>query len=341
MANKQCLLIMQHKTERRNINSLHILKAICAILVIDHHSYIFGQEYIAPFRVMMVPCFFMITGFFLFQGNIQSEFHKVKRYCLKTICLLIAFGLFYDIPYILFQSRDFSLRLHIENLLTGIPICFVMWYLASLYQGLIITHSICRISRKLLFIFPAIYIIFRTSNTLYLHIPFHANTFESALLDLANSTCFLSLGYLTAFYYKKISTNRLIYITGIVISYFYLFISTNDEILRAYRSIAIITMSASFFLLFLHSKDISCKYLVELGKKHSANLYFFHVATLILLTNFVEKYGLENIYALIIFIFTLFISYLVNFANHCWKRLLNKFYPSSPDSPTNRESAEP
>lgn len=319
---------MQYINEKRNINSLHILKAICAILVIDHHTYIFGQEYIAPFRVIMVPCFFMITGFFLFQDNIQSEFCKVKKYCLKAICLLMAFGLFYDIPFILFHSRDFSIRAHIDNLLTGVPICLVMWYLASLYQGLIVTHSACRISRKLLFLFPVIYIIFRTVNTLYLHIPFHANTLESTLLDLANSTCFISLGYLIALYYKEISSNRIIYIIGIIISYFFLYISLNDEMLRAYRSIAIIIMSVSFFLLFLNSENINCKYMVELGKKHSANLYFFHVASMILLSNFVAKYGLENIYALIIFIFTLFISYMVNFANLCWNCLLNKF--SSP-----------
>lgn len=332
---------MQYKNEQRNIDSLHILKAICAILVIDHHTYIFGQEYISPFRVIMVPCFFMITGFFLYRNNIKSEYAKVKKYCAKAILLLLAFGIFFHAWNILFTSRCFSIKSHIGNLITGVPICFALWYLASLYQGLIVIHSACRISRKLLFFFPIFYIVFRLINYTHLHIPFHSGSLESCFLDLINSSCFLSIGYLVAVYYEKISTNRLIYITGIVISYFYLFISTNDEILRAYRSIAIITMSASFFLLFLHSKNINCKYMVELGKKHSANLYFFHVASLILLTNFVEKYGLENIYALIIFIFTLFISYLVNFANHCWKRLLNKFYPSSPDSPTNRESAEP
>lgn len=120
------------------------------------------------------------------------------------------------------------------------------------------------------------------------------------------------------------------YVACIVISYIFLFVAKSFEIVKIFNSIFILIMSVSFFLLFLHSKKINCKYLVELGKKHSANLYFFHVAAMILLANFIAKYGLENIYALIIFIFTLFISYLVNFANHCWKRLLNKFYPSSP-----------
>lgn len=308
--------------KKRNIDSLHILKAICAILVIDHHTYIFGQEYISPFRVIMVPCFFMITGFFLYKNNIKSEYAKVKKYCAKAILLLLAFGILYHAWNTLFTSRVFSIKSHIGNLITGVPICFTLWYLASLYQGLIVIHGACRISRKLLFFFPIFYIVFRITNYTHLHIPFHSGSLESCFLDLVNSSCFLSIGYLVAVYYEKISTKKLMYVACIVISYILLFVAKSFEIVKTFNSIFILTMSASFFLLFLHSKDISCKYLVELGKKHSANLYFFHVASMILLTNFVEKYGLENIYALIIFIFTLFISYLVNFANHYWNRLL-------------------
>lgn len=303
----------------KKIDSLYVLKAICAILVIDHHSYLFGQDYIAPFRVTMVPCFFMITGFFLYRNNIQEEFSKTKQYCTKAIILLITFGLFYDILFALIGKNPITFKPHIANLITGSSICGILWYLASLYQGLIVTHLSRRISLRLLYIFPIFYIAFRILNGAYLHIPFHCPTIPSTFLDLVNSTCFLSIGYIIALHYKKIKFSKGIYIIGIVLSYFFLYYSKQFQI-NHLNSIAILCMSVSLFLLFLYSYKPKSTYLVQLGKKHSANLYFFHIAPMAILGAFVQDYGLKNVYAIIIFFATLLISFIVNYT----KSLLNK-----------------
>lgn len=290
--------------EKKTFESLHILKAICAFLVIVHHSYLFGQHYTAPIRVTMVPCFFMISGFFLYRNNIQEEFFKVKQWCLKALMLLVSLGIFYSITKCVLIGSEFPLKAQVYNIFTGSSICVVLWYLSSLWQGLIIVHLTTRLSKKAIVFYPVFYILFRIANEKWLHIPFHANTLASAILDLVNATCFLSTGYLISMYRTKFMKSPTIFFAVAFLAYMYMLIT------GYHTAIAIYAISTSLFLLFLTCDMKKPRFMVYLGKHHSANIYFFHFFFIILLNQFIINCDFKNIYAIIIFTATLLLSLL-------------------------------
>ncbi len=305
--------------DKRNFDSLHILKAICAFLVIVHHSYLFGQHYTAPIRVTMVPCFFMISGFFLYRNCIRDEFAKIKQWCIKALIWLISLGIFYSITNCIFRDSQFPLKAQLYNIFTGSSICVVLWYLSALWQGLIIIHLTTRLSQKAIIFYPVFYLLFRIANEKWLHIPFHANTIASAFLDLVNATCFLSTGYLISMYRTKIKKSPSIFGAALFLAYTFILLTGK------HNAIAIYIISSSLFLLFL-TWDIRKPYfLIYLGKYHSSNLYFFHCFFIALLGEIIINYNLKNIYAVIIFAATFMLSVLWNQISRLTCHLKSKY----------------
>ena len=76
--------------------SIDILKFICAILVVFLHTDCVYHDYILPLTRCAVPCFFMISGYLLFNDG-DIEISRLKRstrnilhiiVCLRC-CLLV------------------------------------------------------------------------------------------------------------------------------------------------------------------------------------------------------------------------------------------------------------
>ena len=55
--------------QRKSISSLYVLKAICAFLVVIIHFPMKYGYYFYPIVRIAVPCFFMISGYFLYSDN--------------------------------------------------------------------------------------------------------------------------------------------------------------------------------------------------------------------------------------------------------------------------------
>lgn len=129
------------------IPSIYILKAICAIFVVFIHIHTFHEyELLAPFLRTAVPCFFMITGYFLV-SEASISLNKIKRQLLKLIRINIyanvAYLLFYLFRYLVFgKSFDFGneMLFLLRWLFIGDNICYPFWYLTTTVHTLVLLY---------------------------------------------------------------------------------------------------------------------------------------------------------------------------------------------------------
>lgn len=118
------------------ISSLYILKAICAFFVVACHAPNAGMPVF--FRDLGVPCFFMITGYFLYSPDLSkviSRSSKATRKSLLLLCLLTPIYYIVD-PVDLSQTTP---ALALRWLFVGIPNKYggPLWYLVALFWAMI------------------------------------------------------------------------------------------------------------------------------------------------------------------------------------------------------------
>lgn len=128
------------------ISSLYVLKAICAFLVVVIHFPMKYGYYFYPIVRIAVPCFFMISGYFLYNDNREKMISNLKRALSKTLHVTITAYLFYFlieiVKYIIFQ--DVSLCIYSNTilyyLLAGPQIgsSSHLWYLIAYIETLIV-----------------------------------------------------------------------------------------------------------------------------------------------------------------------------------------------------------
>lgn len=81
--------------QRKSISSLYVLKAICAFLVVIIHFPMKYGYYFYPIVRIAVPCFFMISGYFLYSDNREKLISNLKRALRKTLQVTIWAYAFY------------------------------------------------------------------------------------------------------------------------------------------------------------------------------------------------------------------------------------------------------
>lgn len=118
------------------ISSLYVLKAICAFFVVACHAPNTAMPVF--FRDLGVPCFFMITGYFLYSHDLSkviSRSSKAARKSLLLLCVLTPIYYLID-PVDLAQTTP---ALALRWLFVGIPNKYggPLWYLVALFWGLI------------------------------------------------------------------------------------------------------------------------------------------------------------------------------------------------------------
>lgn len=78
-----------------SIASLYVLKAICAFLVVVIHFPMKYGYYLYPIVRIAVPCFFMISGYFLYNDNREKMLTNLKRALRRTLKVTIFAYAFY------------------------------------------------------------------------------------------------------------------------------------------------------------------------------------------------------------------------------------------------------
>ena len=128
------------------ISSLYVLKAICAFLVVVIHFPMKYGYYFYPIVRIAVPCFFMISGYFLYNDNREKMISNLKRALSKTLHVTITAYLFYFlieiVNYIIFKGNSLSTSSNtiFYYLLAGPQIgsSSHLWYLIAYLETLIV-----------------------------------------------------------------------------------------------------------------------------------------------------------------------------------------------------------
>lgn len=311
---------MQQSGQRKEIVSLHCLKAICALLVVIIHSSVIGKEELQLFLPLAVPCFFAITGSFLYSGNQEKEKKKAYHIAVKTLLTLFGLAVFYVSALSLVQATHHVLKDVFISLLFGCnsPQMIPLWYLASLWQASLVIALVWRWRSCMeLTVVLSPFLQYLYSSYLLPLCP-HADFYIPCSQPFFAVTC-LGMGYLAA-KYRLASRLSPFIMFGIFIALLLLMAWVNHSValalLRPYAGCILYPCAAALAVVFcFRFKEKGVKWVAWIGKYHSANIYFYHVmmmAVLVRLSAFLPDNSMKYCGALLVYILCIPFSMLVN-----------------------------
>ena len=258
--------VTMHK-QSKEISGLYVLKAICAYFVVAIHfsSFVYDYSFLIVTVRAAVPCFFLITGYFLYSNERCIEIKKIFSWIKKIAILIFLLNSFY---YIYDHSKLPTIESILQSFVHGYE---HLWYLTSLLHGLFI-YLLLRIcfSDKIICIFPLlVYALLVADQLNQVIVPMPLNGLFVALV-------YIGLGYAISKYKHKLK-NRIFYcvLYAISIAFYYIFYKIDQSCFLLL--ILALFVNISFFCSFLKS-DFSAKNpLVYIGKMHASNIYYFHM----------------------------------------------------------------
>ena len=264
------------------IPSLYALKALMAFFVVLTHVSSHYGEYIRPLMCIAVPCFFCITGFFLYSGDADEECRKAWRWIKNAIFLTIWLNLFYYFTkgYISGCGFKGTSRGWCILLLQGGNVAPHLWYMTALWQTLI-AFVIARkfFSERLVFLAPFL-IVFSLITGRYSHYILDGK-FSSSWAELSflfvGIPC-MSAGYLIAKYKKTLLQCThwgFLFLLGCVLSYVEYVVLEGAG--RGGYFLFTLPVSVCLILMCLETKWVPWKWLEHIGCRHSANIYYYHM----------------------------------------------------------------
>lgn len=134
-----------HKTEKQSIESLYGLKALCAFFVVMIHSSMYGRDEILFFLKIAVPCFYAISGYFLYAGEAQKEISRAWRWTKKILLLYLFLVLLYLPISVFIQGTVYSAKILMCGIAFGFSPSVHLWYLSALWQALVVFYLLRRI----------------------------------------------------------------------------------------------------------------------------------------------------------------------------------------------------
>lgn len=269
---------------RKDIPSLYVLKALCALFVVMIHTDFAGKAYLSPVIRIAVLCFYILSGYFLYAGSAQKECSCAWRWIKKAFLLAI----FLDVIYYFWISLrtgewvTLSMKGIVYELLTGTSLSIHLWYISALWEALIVFMVLRRWLPGVI-PFCALLIAFNLgAGRYYILMDQSSHELSDALRLNFISVALpcLSVGYCIRKWHDAIVAHLspiksviiftvLLYAEEFSLSYW----NVNNGV--SY-SLFTLPLAASVFLLFLQSRIQYPRFLVGIGKDHSHNIYFFH-----------------------------------------------------------------
>ena len=286
----------------QSINSLYILKFVAACLIIIIH--VPTIKILLPISRLAVPCFFMVSGYFLYDQDHLAITKNIKKAIKKILLLSLKIHIVYLIIVGLFNSYyDGNIRIRLYDwdfwvklLLYGESIPFykygnkVFWYLTAYIETLIVIYFfiinnwqksldylipfgllINLVLGRYSFMFGGPYSYFLRCNFITMGIPF---VLLGMMLKRPSS--------LNTFMSKKDNKTILILtIIALLISVIEYYCQSIILHLRQYGDLNIFTIPAAIgiMMIALKNQEVHPKAIifVFLGKYCSANIYLYHI----------------------------------------------------------------
>lgn len=297
---------------------LYMLKALLALFVVIIHVPMFGKSELKPLLSAAVPCFYIISGFFLYRGDRIKEIHCAWRWCKKIFTISVLVNLFYFIYWGVQGTWRYKAFCH--AFLSGDLLNAALWYLTAMWQGLLAFILIRRfVSSKVIYLLPLLIIFSLLEGRFHFlfedggaYVPqWHRLNFFAVALPC------LSVGYLLR---KHVHRLKNLYVAIAFFVFFVVCGYAEDWIISIYvkkiisYGIFTIPVAICLFLIFLNLKKVRLSFISDIGKYHSANIYYFHVFVRYIVLE-IEEYAHINavsVRALIVYGLSIVVSIAVN-----------------------------
>lgn len=313
------------------ISSLYVLKALCAFLVVCSHAPLFGVygDYIlAPFKTSAVPFFFVISGYFLYNSD-HDKFYGRLLGSLKKVILLVVIcnSVYYLWVFPNHGSIIKSWSQIVDLIFFGDRMIISLWYLTAFMWGLVLFLLCLRYIPRTYLGKDWLYYCLLPLGTL----PVFATAYKEWTTSVLgfeyfylNAVCYalpyLSLGFMI----KKneqwlVSRVRGYYcILALILllgeTYFILFLSgyiVDGPFFMTMPFVAVI-----FTLLLKNSEWGRGTYVEEVGRRYSANIYYWHLLMATVGRYFMRFVRLDEYYdflqALIVFFLSLVVAIVID-----------------------------
>lgn len=301
--------VIKGSINNRN-EGLDLLRVILCIAVIISHtcSYLTNiKEYhsltwigcvsISSINMIAVPCFFILSGYFLLNDEKKIN---IKDFYLNSLKKIVVPFFIWSFIYCLYNLRiwnisnifnNFDLNTIIQTIIDGPPHLWFLFYLMSFYIMLPFFRYLCK-NKELFFLYFTIVIFFKFLLPYFQFIPYLSNISNlGEKLGISNylgySIYFLS-GYIFHKYkdYYKFKKNItiLVFVTSILIIPILTVISSyviqeKNYVFQNYLSISILISSLIFFYWFYDKsilKNILLKK-VSFLSKYTFEAYLSHI----------------------------------------------------------------
>lgn len=338
-------LMSNYTTTSTSINSLYILKCVCAILVVFIHLPGLSCEamVLQPLMRIGVPSFLMISGYFLF-SNGKLDSLSIRKQIKKLIKLmLVVYSVYLSFFFInracmgmpLIPDHWSNFRFWIRLLFVGDGIDSILWYLTSYLEALAILYLLSKLSSdrrmgKLLFISAPVFLCIAVLFNRYSFVISCNEAFDIALSRNAITVALpcLVLGggikHIQDIVSKRFSV--CIMLTYVILAYFEYGLLHHYGAKGSGADFNLMTFpcTASVFLFCLKYPEtpfipaIVKQTMISIGKYHSGNIYLYHslMYHLVLLMVFygvpiVWMQNAECVITLVV-IFSICQTYLIN-----------------------------
>lgn len=282
-------------TNKKQISSLFVLKAVCAFMVVGIHTSPGGvvHDAIRPLFDIAVPFFYILTGYFLFDRIVDNASMlpnlrlRLTRMINKVLgSLVVTFSVYTLIDHIV-VGREYSIetiKYYIRHLGQGTPVMgFHLWYISALFVALLL----CRLfsfSTKGLRIILLVGLLLR-GVAIFLPPTFSLGDFVGAPLlqnTLLGALPWLSVGYFVRAYIREeylLYYRKSVWVI-IILSLCAIFLGKGTWI----NLLGLTTLTPILFAYALIYPTYGAGSLWEtIGIKYSQGIYYWHLLVVVLL----------------------------------------------------------
>lgn len=303
----------QSRAEQSRADTIDILKATCAFLIVCIHVPFPGRvgAYFTALTRVAVPVFFMITGYF-YSDTVAR--HKEKQQIKKILCLAVEANiLFFVWNVILNILRKESIISYTQSIFTGksilkflvmneSPLAGHLWYLGAILYVLVIVLLVDKLNcRKLLYYLTPVLLIADLAFGKYSLLIFHR---EFPYILVRNFLCvgipYFCIGNLirekrySEKWNKKVLQGLIIVFAITSFAERFILVSAGLNATRDHYLST--TLLAICLFVYTLKSNWHNKGLTVIGRKYSTWLYVIHPIFITVFSIVVGKLGLKSVY---------------------------------------------
>lgn len=319
---------MSEQTKKVDIPSLYALKALCALFVVAIHIPVYGKDYIAPILIVAVPCFYLISGYFLYTGNKDAEICRAMKWVKKIFLISIYINAIYFARQWMLYENTSSWKELILNIFTGDCISPHLWYLSAMWEALIAFIIVRFMGCKWLFLTLPLLLI-NLAFGRYSLIFFQG---DSSFPQYFRLNCIaVALPYLTMGYFISKHKHSILNIkySPIITAVCIILVYAENTVLNHFNInsncsyfLSTALLGTSMLVTTLNSRLHIPNWITSIGKEHSANIYYFHILIGSIVSLYISPIlGTDGLDTFIVYVFCIGISILLNLSfSFCKKR---------------------